>query len=865
MIFRCASDARRQALAGKSLTGIDYLELGEVTATRAVLLLRLVNPLAGPVPEPELWRIDGGDPLTTLVVAQATGDPDPRRLRLVVTGTADLGRYRLRLVADEHPFPTPPAGWDPALSEVTFTVRPGCDDADCAPPAAPGTPEPPPPPLDYTARDYPTLRAVALDRLAMLQPGWRQAETADIRTALVEALAYQGDRLSYLADAVDAEGLLDRARRRVSVRRLTRLVDYRMDDGCAARIVAQLAVRSTCPAPLRGARLLTAARDQVPVIVAHSLAEDRLRRDEPQVFEIVEAPEHLYASHNLIRFHTWSGAGCLLPAGAVRATLAAGVATLAVGDLLLLGATRPADPSAPVDTVGTEELDDSAPALRHLVRIAAVRVGTDPVTGAAITEVAWGEDDALPFDLPVTAVPVGVADPDDPDNAMQVAAAFGNLVLADHGETVRDPFDQPLRMPLPPVPDPAGGDDTGDAVLGGWRPGRPSDYRPYLPVSPIAMRRPHVPYDRTPGAGGGPRPVTRAWSARAALAGDPSDTLAGDPTHTPLHDPGSAPRGMPAVDVHGDSQWIVAPDLLAMNEATPGVVVEVEDDGRARLRFGNGVDGRMPRPGEPMTVIAAVGGGTAGNVPAHAVSCYLHDGAGSDATLRTAVARVDNPLPGTGGTDPEPTDRARRRAPATRYRQARCVTAQDYAARAGTYPGVQRAFARVEWTGSWETVRIWVDRFGGTAVDPDFEAELLAYLEPYRLMGHDLRIEDPVRVALALTLGVCLRPGASWPHVRAALAERFSSRVDAHGVPGLFHPDRLSFGAPVHTGPLLAAAHAVPGVAWARIDELRALGTGAPIAVRDGQLAVPPPAVPILDNDPGHPERGRFLARQVTS
>jgi hypothetical protein len=52
----------------------------------------------------------------------------------------------------------------------------------------------------------------------------------------------------------------------------------------------------------------------------------------------------------------------------------------------------------------------------------------------------------------------------------------------------------------------------------------------------------------------------------------------------------------------------------------------------------------------------------------------------------------------------------------------------------------------------------------------------------------------------------------------------------------------------------------VPGVAWADITDLRTAGTQREITVTDGQLALDPPLVPRLDNDPDFPDRGTFLA-----
>ncbi len=75
------------------------------------------------------------------------------------------------------------------------------------------------PVIDYTARDYDTIRKLLLDRLALTTPDWAERNPADLGTTLVELLAYTGDQISYQQDAVATEAYLDTARRRVSVRR----------------------------------------------------------------------------------------------------------------------------------------------------------------------------------------------------------------------------------------------------------------------------------------------------------------------------------------------------------------------------------------------------------------------------------------------------------------------------------------------------------------------------------------------------------------------------------------------------------------------------------------------------------------------
>src|SRR5207253_3507646 len=114
---------------------------------------------------------------------------------------------------------------------------------------------------------------------ALIMPDWHERHAPDLGIALVELLAYTGDHLSYYQDSVATEAYLDTARRRISVRRHARLVDYQMHEGCNARTwiyidtkkedyelpAADLAFLTSCPelAEIGGAMI---AEDQLRAI-----------------------------------------------------------------------------------------------------------------------------------------------------------------------------------------------------------------------------------------------------------------------------------------------------------------------------------------------------------------------------------------------------------------------------------------------------------------------------------------------------------------------------------------------------------------------------------------------------------------------
>ena len=285
-----------------------------------------------------------------------------------------------------------------------------------------------------------------LDRVAVLSPQWRERNPADIGIALIELLAYAGDSLSYRQDAVATEAYLGTARRRVSVRRHARLVDYRMNDGSNARAWVQVQVTNDTvrlspndPAPLpAGTRLATLLPDQPPRIPTNTPRLDQLLDQSTAIFEIMEPlPDGLYRAHNEMQFHTWGALECCLPKGAVQATLAGGFPNLKKGDVVIFEETR-----GPL----TGKVEDAEPGHRCAVRLIADGVVTQDLLGGLfanptnngpidVTEIQWGTDDALPFGLCISSR----TDPEHGGNLITgVSVARGNVVLADHGRTIAD-------------------------------------------------------------------------------------------------------------------------------------------------------------------------------------------------------------------------------------------------------------------------------------------------------------------------------------------------------------------------------------------------------------------------------------------
>ena len=123
----------------------------------------------------------------------------------------------------------------------------------------------------------------------------------------------------------------------------------------------------------------------------------------------------------------------------------------------------------------------------------------------------------------------------------------------------------------------------------------------------------------------------------------------------------------------------------------PTDAVFVYDAVSARLRFGDGVAGRLPIPTDPtsVTVSYSVGGGTAGNLAS-----------GLQWTVNNAGAetlQAWNVVPATGGLDAETLEQVRQRAPEVLKSTGRAITAADFEEIATQTPGtsIARAVAAV--------------------------------------------------------------------------------------------------------------------------------------------------------------------------
>ncbi len=600
------------------------------------------------------WRSPDWSTMSTSWTARSSSVP---------TSSGDFSRYTLAIVASAGS-DTAPADFDPLLASIAFSFKVECpSDFDCAAPL----PCPPTPPLapriDYLAKDYQGFRRLMLDRLSLLVPGWTERSVADVGVALVELLAFAADTLSYRQDVIANEAYLNTARQRISVRRHARLVDYYLHEGCNARAFVHFEVTNGASDQIlsRGTRLLTKAPPVPAVMEPGSRDEQRALEAGALVFETAHEVT-LREAHNRFSFYTWGDTGCCLPRGATVAAIKGHWEELQAGDFLVF---------REIVSPTTFQQDDADRAHRHVVRLTRVTPDTDPSgrlfeeppvdAPVPITRIEWDASDALPFALCVSVT----AKPD-----QEMSVALGNIVLVDHGVTIHDEALEPLPQAQPAYA--AAGHSVGDCCHPAEPVRPPLRYRPSLRRSPLTHG-----FDLKALLAVAPNVDEGWWSAAAFRALD-------------------ARQAGPRIALVGtlDAQqndWFPQRDLLASDDAATDFIVEVRDDGVARLRFGDDAHGRRPEDDTTFDATYRAGNGVAGNVGAAAIAHLVM-------TPAIAIDAIENPLPAFGGIDPEDVEAARRDAPQAFRTQERAVTAADYAAAAERRADVQRAAATFRWT-----------------------------------------------------------------------------------------------------------------------------------------------------------------------
>jgi hypothetical protein len=827
-------DRRAAVLASTIFNGIDFIEIANEQQTQ--LNVHFLNDVAvkGTLAAPP--TIDGGETIRSVAVLPIADsdwsfDEEHIVLTLRVAATGDFSTYQVTI---------PSPALDPFFDHVPFSFKAGCpSDLDCRavpPPCPPSAGDAPP--IDYLAKDFLSFRQALLDFSALRYPNWQERSEADFGVMFLEALSALADDFSYTQDRVAAEAALPTATQRRSLVRHARLVDYEPAPNASASVMLQFDVAPGITEIAHGLAAIAPAPDGTPVPfeTGTSLTE---RLIDPLSGGLRPAPPTSPANAmwnaGLIQPYWFDDSQRCLRAGATAMYLLGRGYAFQPGQSLLIETLAESSADPPIrqivqlldagDVAGAWAIEESdalfpRPADAPGAGPPFMTVPTSPPAAlepTAVTRIAWRSADALTADRDLTRTTV-----------------VGNLVPAMQGRTTEgERFIVTSTAP---------GDQT--------------------PVTIVRTGARETLPDGTAGPTATMQLYTLPAGRLAWLAPPVTDTV-----DTPLPeivllqqtDAGQTViwqwfRWLLDAGQFDNAFTVDAARFVPLTRNSDNSVqFDYAGDNGDTIRFGDGIFGLVPDDGADFVATYRVGIGAAGNVAAGAVTRLAPD------AIAAGMVSVTNPLPASGGADPEPLARIQRLAPqAFRATTYRAVIPQDYSAAAETLPWVQRAGTIFRWTGSWLTVFTTPDPLGSEEVTVAERTELIDLLNRYRMAGYESYVPGPQYTAIDLSIDVCALPTAFRGDVLSAITAVLSPAGPPGGPPGFFAQDNLTFGQPLERSTLEAAIQRVVGVAGVLCVRYRLRDKMLFYAEMPGTVAVATNQIIRCDNDPSQAERGSF-------
>jgi hypothetical protein len=794
---------------------------------------RRIFPLSGG------HRLPAGPAAGMVQVRTIAKDADQTVLHVTVQPVGDYSTYKLRLNTAEFVNPNLIV-IDPLFNEIDFKFRPGCFNINCAPDWSLGRKPADEPVIDYLAKDYDSFRHTMIAAMMQRVPNWQPSSEADLDQVLLELFSAAADELSDYQDRVMNEAYLSSARKRVSIARHARLMDYHIHQGNQASTWLALEVATQFPSAPEAGRT-----------VRYFVPKNFLVQTETQgapssaVAFIAREPKRVHQLVNRMSIYTWGDAIPSLAAGDTTADLklwlvdAAGAATeatdrasaITVQELIRSGVIDQLLIQEHLNPV-TGTINGYDPRKRQLLKLLSGADGAeamyDPTTAPAgynpvtdtpsntakwFVRVRWRQQDELKTNYCFT---VNCPDVGRIEN---VSLFHGNLVEVCHGRAQTTIFKEPGAKLTPP-------NQLNYERLGKW--GTICTLHDY----PLAYR------DTKPG---GDEPPLSTLSVRVVQPGGAGDL------------------------------WDEVPSLIHSDDTDENgdhFVVETDEESFSHIRFGNGKNGKdLP---ENAIVVCAyqVGDGLVGNIGLDrlrnfdpAADNFLKlDFNNKQPADNSTIIRCWNPFDVVNGRAPEPAAEIIRRAPeAYRVDQLRAVTLNDYVKRAEKLPGVSRAAAAYAWTGSWRTVRITIDPVGTTVLTEPLVEKISRDLNAVRLIGEDLEIRPPQFVPLEINLSLCARPEFWRKDLKFTLEQEFSDGWTPNGRMGFFHPDLWTFGQSLRSSQIIGRALAVEGVE--HIISLTIKRWNIPNSTANDMTVKENEIIQVF-NDPDHMEKG-FIVLDV--
>ena len=251
-------------------------------------------------------------------------------------------------------------------------------------------------------------------------------------------------------------------------------------------------------------------------------------------------------------------------------------------------------------------------------------------------------------------------------------------------------------------------------------------------------------------------------------------------------------------------RWQEVPTLYGQHPNGHVYQTQHNDNGTTTLKFGDGrVGSRLSTGQENVQARYRKGLGLAGNVKANQLTLLMSRPLGLKA--------VTNPLPASGGDDPESLTMARKNAPLTVLTLDRVVSLQDYEDFARTFAGIVKVLATWTWMGQQRGVFLTVAGPQGAVVSKDLITKLVHQLRKSGDPHVPLQVKSYQKALFQLTGSIHVQADYSPSSVLTAVKQTLATA---------FSFENRDFGQGVTLSEVLAVMQDVPGVTAVDIDTL---------------------------------------------
>jgi predicted phage baseplate assembly protein len=257
--------------------------------------------------------------------------------------------------------------------------------------------------------------------------------------------------------------------------------------------------------------------------------------------------------------------------------------------------------------------------------------------------------------------------------------------------------------------------------------------------------------------------------------------------------------------------WHESPDFYRLGPDARSYVLRRDDDGNTRVLFGDGIRGaRVPTGQENVVLDYRVGIGTDGHLGPDRITLL--------ASPPLGVREVTNPVPASGGEDPESRDDARDNAPGTVRTLERIVSLTDFEDFARTYGGIAKARADWVWDGVRRLIVVTVSGADGDEVSDTLLSDLRDAMNRYRDPFQPMALRGYRSLFFGLDAELEIDDDLVDEDVLAAVESALRAR---------FGFEHRAFAQGVHPSEVVAAMHGVDGVIGVDLNTLDLVPTGS--------------------------------------